>query len=269
MPSWQLETLARRHSPDKRGRELIPADSQTDLVARVSAPYAENVERQDLTDVTRVLSVLSAQTTAEIVNVRALNVEVLPGVLSPRYSHSCDFLIANWHIPAGSRVLDLGCGTGILGIAALNAGAESLVSIDCNRCAIENTRRNLERLGFSNRSLSLLSDGYTELATGETFDVILLNPPYWNRHASTDLERACFDENYRFLTDAITGAPGRLRSNGRLFLVFSDQGDVTVLAQLIEQSRLHIERFLLLRPTIQGGHIRLFYELQRKTTSEA
>jgi ribosomal protein L11 methyltransferase len=43
------------------------------------------------------------------------------------------------------RVLDYGCGTGILGIAAVVLGATEVVAVDISTCALELTRENWER----------------------------------------------------------------------------------------------------------------------------
>lgn len=45
----------------------------------------------------------------------------------------------------GDRVLDVGCGTGVLAIAALLMGARSAVAIDVSSAAVESTRANAER----------------------------------------------------------------------------------------------------------------------------
>lgn len=44
-----------------------------------------------------------------------------------------------------TRVLDVGCGSGILGMIALKFGAEYVVGTDLDPCAIEATRENMER----------------------------------------------------------------------------------------------------------------------------
>ncbi len=43
------------------------------------------------------------------------------------------------------RVLDFGCGTGILGIASVKLGAKSVMAVDNDPWAIENTRENIKR----------------------------------------------------------------------------------------------------------------------------
>ena len=49
----------------------------------------------------------------------------------------------------GTQVIDMGCGTGILGIAALQLGADSLVAIDVSSECVTNTLHNLQLNGFA------------------------------------------------------------------------------------------------------------------------
>lgn len=57
----------------------------------------------------------------------------------------------------GAQVIDMGCGTGILGIAALLLGADSLVAIDISSECVTNTLHNLQLNGFaSSERISVL-----------------------------------------------------------------------------------------------------------------
>ena len=49
----------------------------------------------------------------------------------------------------GAQVIDMGCGTGIIGIAALQLGADSLVAIDVSSECVTNTLHNLQLNGFA------------------------------------------------------------------------------------------------------------------------
>ncbi len=51
-------------------------------------------------------------------------------------------------ITGGERVLDVGCGSGVLGLCALRLGASSLLGVDVEAPAIEATRRNAALNGF-------------------------------------------------------------------------------------------------------------------------
>jgi len=72
----------------------------------------------------------------------------------------------------GRRVLDLGCGTGILGILASMMGASSITSIDIDEWAYNNTIENAKCNNIFNIEVKL---GGVELLMGEKYDFILAN----------------------------------------------------------------------------------------------
>jgi len=69
-------------------------------------------------------------------------------------------------------LLDIGCGTGILSILAYKLGASSIVGIDTDSWAIQNSCENLEVNGCSN---IVVKQGTVNLAKNQKFDVILAN----------------------------------------------------------------------------------------------
>jgi len=219
------------------------------------------MQRTHTTDVDSMFRMLAEDSGVHEVSVAGLKLAVLPQVLSPRYSHAPDALISKWSIPEGGRILDLGCGCGVLGIAALEAGAGSLLALDINEHAVANALLNFERLGLAERATAKLSDVYSALAAEDVFDIIIFAAPYWNRPAETALERSCFDEGHAFFHAALSGARSRLVRNGRMFIIFSDQGDVSAAARSIEASGLSILNLHVFRPTSPNGHVRLIWEL--------
>lgn len=79
----------------------------------------------------------------------------------------------------GSRVLDMFCGCGQLGIEALSRGAHSAVFVDISRSSIAVTEENLEVTGFRSISKTVLSNSLEYLdRTSEVFDIAFLDPPY-------------------------------------------------------------------------------------------
>ena len=56
----------------------------------------------------------------------------------------------------GKRVLDCGCGTGILGICALKLGADSVVGYDIDEWSADNTRHNAVINRVDNRLTDLV-----------------------------------------------------------------------------------------------------------------
>ena len=72
----------------------------------------------------------------------------------------------------GRRVLDVGCGSGILAIAAAKLGASSVVGVDTDPIAIESTEANAARNGLTKGIIARRGS----LPTGDAaFDVVLAN----------------------------------------------------------------------------------------------
>lgn len=230
-----------------------------DGVFRMSAPRAMSGRRQ-MTDVDAMLAELRLCEHPHDVEVIGMPLHILPGVLSPRFSHGPDALMSKWYIKLGATVLDLGCGSGVLGLAALRAGAGSLVALDINRQAVLTTKINIERLGYTFRADARHSDTYSALRSGETFDVILFAAPYWNREARDELERSCFDQHHKVMAAALKGAPLRLNDRGVMYVLFSDQGEVGLVMNMIDESKLRVRDMHVFRPTSPGGHIRIVWE---------
>lgn len=80
--------------------------------------------------------------------------------------------LADRGVLAGARVLDVGCGSGILAIAALKLGASSALGLDTDPIAIEATTANARRNALVRR----LRAREGSLPSGEApFDVVLAN----------------------------------------------------------------------------------------------
>ncbi|WP_338809311.1 50S ribosomal protein L11 methyltransferase [Neisseria leonii] len=102
----------------------------------------------------------------------AVNLQLDPGLAFGTGSHPTTHLCLQWldnHLQGGERVLDYGCGSGILAIAALKLGAGSAVGVDIDPQAIaasnDNAAQNRVRAEF------YLPDALPE---GE-FDLVVAN----------------------------------------------------------------------------------------------
>ena len=80
-------------------------------------------------------------------NPQAINITLDPGLAFGTGSHPTTRLCLRWldsHLPVGATVLDYGCGSGILAIAALKLGATRALGIDIDQQAIQASRDNAE-----------------------------------------------------------------------------------------------------------------------------
>jgi len=73
----------------------------------------------------------------------------------------------------GKKVVDPGCGTGILAIGAKLLGARDVVALDVDEAAVEVALKNANELGVD---ICLLTMDFSEFP--ETCDTIVMNPPF-------------------------------------------------------------------------------------------
>lgn len=84
----------------------------------------------------------------------AANILLDPGMAFGTGTHPTTALCLQWLAKqdlTGKTIVDFGCGSGILGIAALKLGAARCVGIDIDRQALIATRENAERNGVADR----------------------------------------------------------------------------------------------------------------------
>ncbi len=119
-----------------------------------------------------------------------ITIVVQPGVFHPGLFPSTRMLI-NYLASrgmVGCRLLELGCGSGLIAIIAERAGAVVTAS-DVSPAAIENTKIN----AASNRSqIRIISSDLFDQIPPQVFDCIVINPPYYNRQAGNDAEKAWY-----------------------------------------------------------------------------
>ena len=81
----------------------------------------------------------------------------------------------------GLKSLDLYSGSGAMGIESLSRGCSFATFVDCNKVALDTTKKNLSSLGITNarviakKDIDAIKDF---IANKETFDILFLDPPY-------------------------------------------------------------------------------------------
>jgi release factor glutamine methyltransferase len=153
-------------------------------------------------------------------DVVGLPVVVLPDVFNPKLLRSGEFLIQQLgRIPKGSRVLDLGSGSGAAGVAAAKQGAH-VMAVDINPAAVRCTRINalLNDVAVDIRHGDLFAPVH-----GERFDVVLFNPPYYRGVPRDALDHAWRSPDVieRFSTEL----EEHLTPGGHALLVLSSDGE--------------------------------------------
>ena len=91
-------------------------------------------------------------------------------------NHETTALVGSWlleHDLTGLRVLDMGCGTGILGIIALKRGARHLTAIDIDPWAYDNVQENAQLSGVTIQEM--ICGDASSLEGKAPYDLILAN----------------------------------------------------------------------------------------------
>jgi ribosomal protein L11 methyltransferase len=109
----------------------------------------------------------------------AVNVMLNPGLAFGTGNHATTALCLEWldaNPPAGQTVLDFGCGSGILAIAALKLGAERVLVVDHDPQAIEATLANAAENQLQDRIAIVSADDIQEASIDTLLANILAGP---------------------------------------------------------------------------------------------
>jgi len=102
-------------------------------------------------------------------------------VINPKMSfgtghHATTYLMLSWQLEIdhqNKKVMDAGCGTGILAIMAHLRNAGDIVAFDNNEWAVDNSRESFERNGCPENKMFLGT--VSDIAEDDRFDIILAN----------------------------------------------------------------------------------------------
>src|SRR5580704_10816385 len=171
-----------------------------------------------------------------------------PTVFHPRYFLTSEFFasVIDRLDLTGKRVADVGTGSGILALAAVRAGAESVAAIDINPNAVSTTAENARANRFENSIYTVCSNLFAAVPACRQFDVIISSPP-------------SFPGEPRDIAQLFKQARERLTVDGCVYILLSSDSDLDLFGALIAEAgfaaRLVAERSIMIETL-------LIYELQ-------
>jgi len=114
----------------------------------------------------------------------------LPGVFAyDRVDAGTALLLDVLAIPAGARVLDVGCGYGLIGLLAARLGAAQVELVDVNLLAVAAASENIRHNRIV-QARAFASDGVPEGAA-RRYDLVVSNPPFHvGKSVDGDIARA-------------------------------------------------------------------------------
>jgi release factor glutamine methyltransferase len=154
--------------------------------------------------------------------------EICDNVYEP--SEDSFFFAENLHLKAGSRVLDVGTGSGILGIIA-SENAWEVTFIDLNPYSIRCAKQNALLNKVKSEIKFIQGDLLSPLREAIKFDVILFNAPYLpteqgEEDSWTGRAWAGGTTGRQIIDRFISTAPKQLEPSGEIFLMQSSLSNV-------------------------------------------
>jgi ribosomal protein L11 methyltransferase len=182
-PGWERSTLKALFDSEQAATEAMTLLLAQDWAQGLAVQSLQQVEEQDWVRVTQSqFAPVEITPSFWIVpswhEPPAAAVQVIrldPGLAFGTGTHPTTRMCLRWiagHAAqtAGARVLDYGCGSGILAIGAALFGADTVDGVDIDPAAVESTRYNAQANQVA------LQAGLAELAQGR-YDIVLANIP--------------------------------------------------------------------------------------------
>ena len=149
-----------------------------------------------------------------------MNIEDSPMVYKP--SDDTFLMLKNIKVRNGENVLDMGTGSGIIGIHSAKLGA-NVTSADINPYAVELAEKNA---GLNNVKINVIQSNLFEKINNK-FDVIVFNPPYLptskNERMDDEINSAWDggEEGSQVVLEFLKNFRKYLKKNGRCYLLVS------------------------------------------------
>jgi len=188
-----------------------------------------------------------------------LQLLIIPGVFHPGLFFSSRILadfISELDL-TGRKFLDLGCGSGLVGMVAARKGA-IVTATDISATAIACAKDNaiINRLSLETMRTDLF-DGLQ----GRHFDVIAVNPPYFPKDARNDAERAWYaGVNYEYFKKFFSQLPRTNDQGTAVYMILSEDCDLKNIFALARQAGFQLQSLNEYR---RAGEILTLFEIQK------
>ncbi|MEW5868298.1 MAG: methyltransferase [Chloroflexota bacterium] len=165
------------------------------------------------------------------------HLDSLPGVFSyDQLDEGTQILLESLALPLTGHVLDLGCGLGIIGMVAAQAGAAQVDLVDANLLAVASSQRNLSAQHLEN-ARALPSDVLSAVV-GQAYDLVLSNPPFHSgKGTDYHIAQAFIEQSWQALAPG-----GELRLVANRFIRYDRmmQAHFGSVACPLETGRFHV-----------------------------
>lgn len=176
------------------------------------------------------------------VQIKGLELIVYPHVYPSDKFRTTNFILENIEpLFLGSRVCDMGCGIGVIGLFALHHSATTVVQADINPIAVENAKANRDFYKYSHEQIKIFESNCFDQIPKQIFDIIIFNVPFHSEpyEISDPLEYAFHDPNFISIRKFLHQVVAYCNSSTKIFIAFSNKGDIKGLERIFQNSGLN------------------------------
>ncbi len=155
---------------------------------------------------------------------RDIRLAIAPEVFHPGFFFSTKFLLQYISkLPlAGKKFLELGCGSGLISMAAAKQSALVTAS-DINPVAVEFLKMNSRD---NKTEMTVIQSDLFGNIPKQSFDIIAINPPYYKKEPVTAKDHAWFcGENGEYFSRLFCELAGYINTNTEVLMVINEQCD--------------------------------------------
>ncbi|MDO8528427.1 MAG: methyltransferase [Nanoarchaeota archaeon] len=175
------------------------------------------------------------------IKIKGINLLVKEGVFNPdpKNTNSSSMILNNLPNIKQKEILDVGCGTGIIGIYCALNGSKKVLATDIDNKAIQNTKENIKINKVSN--IKVLKSDLFEKVKG-SFDYIFGNLPIndksWNLNIST----------VELMNKFLSEAKKHLKNNGKVFFTWNSDDGVEPVRILLNKGHYNYKEKIEKKP---------------------
>lgn len=141
----------------------------------------------------------------------------------------------------GLLFLEIGSGTGVLSMLAYKKGAE-VTAIDVDPVAVENTKFNFSKNFRGTRPLTIHHSDVFENVKPQSFDMIVINPPYYFKNPTLPGQQAWYcGENGEYFEKLFSSLGVYIHKGSFVYMILEEGCDIDRIKQIAAKNKFVFE----------------------------
>lgn len=156
-------------------------------------------------------------------------------------------------------LLDIGTGTGLLSLMlAQKSPPVNILAIEIDKDAATQARENFDATPWKDR-ISIIEGDVSDHSFHEKFDLIISNPPFYEKEIRSETERknVAYHSDNLTLQELLQIIKTNLSADGNFFLLLPYKRNDEI-KRLFKGQQLHISKLLLVRQSVKHDYFRIF-----------